>query len=76
MQDAQNGRPARPQRAKRRGVRLRYVEPLSDARTPLAVFFRILLVQCMETSGRAGQIDPGGIELEERSDKVFPGPGH
>ena len=29
--------------AKRGGVPLRYVEPLSDARTPLADFFRILL---------------------------------
>ena len=42
-QDAQKGRPARPQRAKRQGVPLRYVEPLSDARTPLADFFSILL---------------------------------
>ncbi len=32
-------------RSKRRGiVLLRYGEPLSDARTPLADFFRILLV--------------------------------
>jgi hypothetical protein len=32
-------------RSKRRGesYSLPYVEPLSDARTPLAVFFRILL---------------------------------
>ena len=43
LQDAQNGRPARPQRAKGRIVLLRYGEPLSDARTPLADFFRILL---------------------------------
>ena len=43
LQDAQNGRPARPQRAKRRGVPLRYVESLSDARTKLADFFSILL---------------------------------
>jgi hypothetical protein len=43
-QDAQKGCPARPQGAKRRGGRtLRYVEPLSDARTPLADFFSILL---------------------------------
>ena len=42
-QDAQKGRSARPQRAKRRGVPLRYVEPLRDARTPLAAFFSILL---------------------------------
>ncbi|MGB4993883.1 MAG: hypothetical protein WBO50_01865, partial [Nitrospira sp.] len=43
-QDAQKGRPARPQQAKGRIVLLRYGEPLSDARTPLADFFRILLV--------------------------------
>jgi hypothetical protein len=42
-QDAQNGRPARPQRVKARGVPLRYVESLNDARTPLADFFSILL---------------------------------
>ena len=34
---------ARPQRAKRRRRTLRYVEPLSDARTKLADFFSILL---------------------------------
>ncbi len=42
-QDAQKGRPARPQRAKRRIVLLPYGESLNDARTPLADFFRILL---------------------------------
>ena len=42
-QDAQKDRPARPQRAKRRGVPLWYVEPLSEARTMLADFFSILL---------------------------------
>src|SRR6187549_1322079 len=42
MQDVQKGCPARPQRAKRRMV-LCTGEPLSNARTPLAVFFRILL---------------------------------
>ncbi len=42
-QDAQKGRPARPQRTKRRIVLVPYGEPLSDARTPLADFFRILL---------------------------------
>src|SRR6185312_7081607 len=31
------------------------------------------LVQCMQTSHRTGQIDPGGVELEERSDEIFPG---
>ena len=34
-QDAQKGGPARPQRAKGRRSTLRYVEPLSEARTPL-----------------------------------------
>jgi hypothetical protein len=42
-QDAQKGRPARPQRAKKRRRTLRYVELLSEARTPLADFFSILL---------------------------------
>src|SRR5207344_3414269 len=42
-QDAQKVRPARPQRAKRRRRTLRYVELLSEARTPLADFFSILL---------------------------------
>ena len=44
-QDAQKGRPARPQRAKRRIVLGQYGEPRSDARTPLVDFFRILLIQ-------------------------------
>ena len=43
MQDAQKGPPARPQRAKRRRRMLRYVELLSEARTPLVDFFSILL---------------------------------
>jgi hypothetical protein len=42
-QAVQKGRPARPQRAKRRGVPLGYVEPLSDARTLLADFWDSLL---------------------------------
>ena len=44
-QKAQKFRPARPQRAKTRGVPLRYVEGLNDARTTLAGFFSILLVE-------------------------------
>ncbi len=43
LQDAQKGCPARPQRGKRRGVRFGTLSPLSDARTPLADFFSILL---------------------------------
>lgn len=42
-QEAQKFRPARPQRAKTRGVPLGYVECLNDARTPLANFFSLLL---------------------------------
>jgi len=42
-QDAQKVRPARLQRAKRRRRTLRYVELLSEARTPLAEFFSILI---------------------------------
>jgi hypothetical protein len=47
-QDAQKGRPARPQRVKARGVPLGYVEGLNDSRTKLADFFSIL---------PAGQLD-------------------
>ncbi len=43
LQDAQKGRPARPQRVKSRGVPSGYVEGLNDARTKLADFFSILL---------------------------------
>ena len=43
LQDAQKGRPARPQQAKRLIVLAPYGEPLSAARTPLVDFFRILL---------------------------------
>ena len=42
-QDAQNVRPARPQRMQIQGVPLRYVEDLNDARTTLADVFSILL---------------------------------
>jgi hypothetical protein len=43
-QDAQEGRPARPQRVKGRGCTLLgYVEGLSDARSLLADYFSILL---------------------------------
>ena len=43
LPDAQKGRSARPQRAKRRGVRFGTLSPLSDARTPLAGCFSVLL---------------------------------
>ena len=43
-QDAQKGRPARPQRVKARGVPSGYVEGLNDARTLPADFFSILPV--------------------------------
>ena len=42
QQDVQKGIPARPQRAKGRGVRGWYVEALSDARTTLEGFCNIL----------------------------------
>ena len=51
LQAVPKGRPARPQRAKRRIVLVPYGEPLSDARTPLADFFRILLEE--EDTGRS-----------------------
>ena len=61
-QDAQKGRPARPQRAKWRIVLLPYGEPLSDARTPLADFFRILLDEAQTSHefmwDRTGVFDP------------------
>ena len=43
-QDAQKGRPARPQQSEEARRTLRYVEPLGDARTKLAGFFSILLL--------------------------------
>ncbi len=46
-QAAQKGCPARPQQAKRRIVLAPYGELLSAARTPLADFFRSLLVVFM-----------------------------
>jgi hypothetical protein len=45
QEDAQKGRSARPQRAKRRRRTLRYVELLSEARTMLVAFFSILRVE-------------------------------
>jgi hypothetical protein len=42
-QNAQKGRPARPQRVKSRGLPSGYIEGLNDARTLLADFFSILL---------------------------------
>ena len=44
QQDAQNVRPARPQRSEEARRTLRYVESLSDVRTMLADIFSILLV--------------------------------
>ena len=43
LQGAQKGRPARPQRVRARGVPLRYVEGLKEARTKLAGFFSTML---------------------------------
>src|SRR5437870_12834362 len=44
LRDGQKCRPARPQRVKARGVPLRYVEGLNDARTKLAEFLSSLLL--------------------------------
>jgi|CXWL01.1.fsa_nt_gi hypothetical protein len=43
LQDAQPGRPVRPQQGRSRRVPLRYVEAPSTARTKPAAFFSILL---------------------------------
>ncbi len=65
-QDAQKGRPARPQRTKRRIVLVPYGEPLSDARTPLADFFRILLEQ-NAPGVRAGQRPGREIPVDQEN---------
>ena len=63
-QDVQNGRPARPQRAQKRIVPLRYVEPLCDARTKLAAFFNILLEFILYPAERADPQPRVGIPIE------------
>ena len=66
-QDAQKGHPARPQRARRRGVPLRYVESLSDARTKLAGFFSILLGQSCDVRLRdTPTLDPVSANIRLR----------
>jgi hypothetical protein len=50
-------RPARPQRTKRRGVLFEYVEPLSEARTPLEAFF--------------SSLDDGGVLFPPKPIKLF-----
>ena len=69
-QDAQKGRSARPQRVKARGVPLRYVEGLNDARTQLAEFFSIL-----QESDMIAIIDYGMGNLRSVS-KAFEAVGH
>jgi len=59
-QDAQKGRPARPQRVKGRGVPLGYAEGLNDARTKLADFFSIL------TTSRAKAAKTGSSKVPNR----------
>ncbi len=72
--DAQKGRPARPQRTKRRIVLVPYGEPLSDARTPLADFFRILLEQ--NAPGVPGGERPRcEIPVDEEEGGLFAGQG-
>ena len=63
-QDAQKGRPARPQRVKTRGVPSGYVEDLNDARTPLADFFSILL----ELGGERSPIGYGNDSVHDGMD--------
>ena len=65
-QDAQKGRPARPQRAKRRRRTLRYVEPLNDARTPLAGLFSILLA-CACTVVLVGAVVGPALAAQKKS---------
>ena len=63
-QDAQKGRPARPQRVKTRGVPSGYVEDLNDVRTPLADFFSILL----ELGGECSPIGDGNDSVHDGMD--------
>jgi hypothetical protein len=64
QQEAQKGRPARPQRVKTRGVPLRYVEGLNDARTKLAAFFSLLLRNVvLPPEGEIEKIPAAGIAL-------------
>jgi hypothetical protein len=60
LQDVQKVCSARPQRAKGRGVRGRYVEALSDARTKLENFFNILLIKMVAFCCQTGI--PHGID--------------
>ncbi len=64
-------------RSERRGesYSVTYVEPLSDARTKLADFFSILLVQRIQVAGGAGDIDPGCMKLKESRHEIFSGAG-
>src|SRR3972149_1784051 len=55
-QGAQKGRPARPQRAKKRRRTFRYVELVSEARTPLADFFSIVLDGVMGGDKEGSQV--------------------
>ena len=54
-QAALKGRPARSQRVKARGLALRYIEGLNDARTPVAGFFNSLLEKSFHRLSRSGQ---------------------
>jgi len=64
---------------------LRYVEPLSDVRTPLADFFSILLNRChsavlrylrFDIAGSGlGSLDACGREKQNRNPDSVPGPG-
>ena len=74
LQGAQTGHPVRPQRAKRRGVPLRYVEPLSDARTPLVACFSTLLEQIADQLDRLFRRGSGmDVMRREVLEQVHPG---
>ncbi|MEK7760113.1 MAG: tetratricopeptide repeat protein [Nitrospirota bacterium] len=78
-QAAQKGRPARPQRAKARGVLLGYVEGLNNARTTLADFFSsllvviILLATLILPSGQAQASPPSNTSTADLQKKATQG---
>ena len=76
LQDAQTGRPARPQRVKGRGVPGGYVEGLNDARTKLADCFSIPLEvgePVVEVQHIYGQASAEGWAVILLVDEVVPG---
>jgi hypothetical protein len=49
---------------------------LSDDRSTRDSRLKQLLIQCMETAGCTGEIDPSGVELKECGDEVFSSTGY